>query len=79
MTSGTTATKTGKRARTAPAPTVHVRPMEWTSRRGLTAAMYYADCARCEQRRAFTRLGERLCPCGARLRLVVVSPAGTAA
>ena len=53
-----------------PALTVRVAEVQWTSCRGLTAAMYYGECERCQRRRAFTRLGERVCPCGARLRLV---------
>lgn len=69
----TTATPTRRRTRSGPLPTVYVQAQHTISRRGLPWSMYYGTCAACQRRRAFTRPGERVCACGARLLLIVRS------
>jgi hypothetical protein len=73
----TTATDTPNQERRchpdAPVATVPAVAAHTTSRRGLPWSLYYATCTGCGERRAFTQSGERLCACGQRLRLAVVT------
>ena len=70
----TTATETAnRRQRRRPDTPVAAGVLEWTSHRGLHASAYTARCTGCGEQRLFTRPGERLCPCGQRLRLVVTA------
>lgn len=57
----------------APVVTVAAVAAHTTSRRGLPWHMYYGTCPTCQARRAFTQPGERLCACGQRVLLVVVT------
>jgi hypothetical protein len=57
----------------APVLTVPAVAAHTTSRRGLPWHLYYGTCPACQARRAFTQPGERLCACGQRLLLVVVT------
>ena len=69
----TTATRSRNPARPGPVPTVPAVAAHATSRRGLPWHMYYGTCPACQERRAFTQAGERICACGQRLMLVVVT------
>lgn len=57
-------------------PIVPATESRWLSRRRLPQASYTGRCPRCGAYRMYRAPGERVCPCGQRVRLVVTAVVG---
>lgn len=68
-----TRTRDSTRSKSQVTPIVNARAAHTKSRRGLIWSQFFGQCPRCGEQRAFTKSGLRVCPCGARINLVVTS------